>query len=54
MKQNKETSCNCFKWGGERVGGDDGGELTNEQCKCNRDGHYESPLYNEYILMKFF
>jgi hypothetical protein len=38
MKQNKETSCNCFKWGGERVGRrDDWGDITNQNC------HYESP-----------
>jgi hypothetical protein len=29
MKQNKEASCNCFKWGKEGVRGrDDGGDFS--------------------------
>jgi hypothetical protein len=55
MKQNKETSCNCFKWSWEGVGGrDDGGDLTNVQCKPNWNCHNESPLFNEYIQIKIF
>jgi hypothetical protein len=27
MKSNKETSCNCFKWGGEGAEGRDGGVI---------------------------
>jgi hypothetical protein len=46
----QETSCNCFKWGGRRLRGrDDGGDV---QYKSNRNCHYESSLYNEYILIK--
>jgi hypothetical protein len=43
MKQNKETSCNCFKWGGEGLRGRDGGSVTNVQYKSNQNYHYESP-----------
>jgi hypothetical protein len=48
-----ETFSNCFKWdrkGVER--GDGGGVLTNVQCKAIQNCHNESPLYNEYILIK--
>jgi hypothetical protein len=38
--------------GGSRRGGDDGVSLTNEQCKPIQNCHNESPLYNEYILIK--
>jgi hypothetical protein len=56
MKQNEETSHNCFKWGGEEVEGERyGGNVNNVQYKPNQNCHYESPLYNEYILVqKFF
>jgi hypothetical protein len=41
------------KWGGvEGLGGDDGGDITNIQYKSNPNGHYESPPYNEYTLIK--
>jgi hypothetical protein len=29
-----------------------GGNLTNVQCKAIQNCHNESPLYNEYILLK--
>jgi hypothetical protein len=32
----------------------DGGDVTNVQYKPNWNFHYESPLYNEYILIKIF
>jgi hypothetical protein len=48
----EQTSCNCFKEVGR--GRDDGGDITNVQYKSNQKCHYESPLYNEYILIKFF
>jgi hypothetical protein len=31
MKQNEETSCNCFKWGGEEV---EGGEMAGRSNQC--------------------
>jgi hypothetical protein len=31
-----------------------GGDLTNVQCKTFGNCHNESPLYNEYILIKIF
>jgi hypothetical protein len=31
---------------------DDGGNINNVQHKSNWNCHYESPLYNEYILIK--
>jgi hypothetical protein len=34
-------------------GRDGGGDLTNVQYKPIWNCHYESPLYNEYILIKF-
>jgi hypothetical protein len=44
MKQDEETSCNCFKWGGEGIDGtDDGGNVTNVQYKLNQSCNYESP-----------
>jgi hypothetical protein len=53
MKENNETSCNCFKLGGEEVKGGGGGEdLTNVQCKLIRNCHNESLLYHENILIK--
>jgi hypothetical protein len=33
---------------------DDGGDVTNVQYKSSQNCHYESPLYNEYILIKNF
>jgi hypothetical protein len=45
---------NLFKWFREAVwrGTDSGSDLTNKQCKpiwnCNND----SPMYNEYTLIK--
>jgi hypothetical protein len=33
-------------------GSDDLGYVTNVQYKFNQNCHYESPLYNEYILIK--
>jgi hypothetical protein len=35
-------------------GRDDGGNETNIQYASNQNCHYESPLYNEYILIKYF
>jgi hypothetical protein len=32
-------------------GRDDGSNVNNVQYKCNQNCHYESPLYNEYILI---
>jgi hypothetical protein len=53
MKYNDETFCNCFKWDEEGlVGGDVGGNLSNLQCKPIQNYHSESPLYNEYMLIK--
>jgi hypothetical protein len=55
MKQNKETSCNCFNGAGrELMGRDDEGGLTNVQNKPNQNCHYESLPYNEYILIKIY
>jgi hypothetical protein len=52
---NKETSCNIFKWGVRDLSGsDDLGYVTNVQYKFNQNCHYESPLYNEYILIKIY
>jgi hypothetical protein len=31
---------------------DNGGDVNNVQCKSNWNCHYESPPYNEYILIK--
>jgi hypothetical protein len=52
MKQNDEISCNCFKEGPVGVMGDGGDNLTNMQCKDIGKWHNESPLYNEYKLIK--
>jgi hypothetical protein len=50
-----ETSCNCFKWEGRGLRRrDDGGDVTDAEYKLNQNGHYESPLYNEHILIKIF
>jgi hypothetical protein len=38
------------KWGRKRR--DDGGDLSNVQCKTVRSCHNDSPLYNIYILIK--
>jgi hypothetical protein len=39
--------------GKELRGRDEGGNVTNVQCKSNRNCHYESPPpNNEYILIK--
>jgi hypothetical protein len=56
MKENKETSCNGSKWGGEGVRGrDDEADVTNAHCKSNWNGHYDShPSYNKYILVKTY
>jgi hypothetical protein len=35
-------------------GRDGGGDLTNVQYKPIQNCHYESPLYNEYIIIKNF
>jgi hypothetical protein len=35
-------------------GRDNGGDVTNVQYKPYWNGHCEFPLYNEYILIKFF
>jgi hypothetical protein len=34
-------------------GRDDGGNINNVQFKSNLNCHYESPLHNEYILIKY-
>jgi hypothetical protein len=50
-----ETSCNCFEWGREVLRGrGDGGSENNVQCKSDWNCHYESPPYNEYMLIKFY
>jgi hypothetical protein len=47
------TSYNCFKWGREEVEvGRWWGDLTNVQYKPIWNSHNDSPLYNEYILIK--
>jgi hypothetical protein len=44
MKYNKETSCDCFKWGEEEIEEtNDGDYVTNVQYKPNWNCHYESP-----------
>jgi hypothetical protein len=49
---NKKTSCNCFKWGAERIGGARRwGNLVNVQCKHIQNCHNESLLY-KYFLIK--
>jgi hypothetical protein len=35
-------------------GRDDGGNVNNVQYKSNQNCHYESPLYNEHILIKIY
>jgi hypothetical protein len=35
-------------------GRDNGGNVTNIQRKSNWNCHYESTLYNEYILIKIY
>jgi hypothetical protein len=35
-----------------RLGVDGWGNLTNVQCKAIQNCHKESPLYNEYMLIK--
>jgi hypothetical protein len=35
-------------------GRDDGGNVNNVQYKSNRNCHYKSPLYNEYILIEIY
>jgi hypothetical protein len=53
MKQNKETYCNCFKWGSEGSEAERWwGQYNNVQHKSNQNCHYESSPYNEYILIK--
>jgi hypothetical protein len=32
--------------------GHGGGDLAKTQCKPTQNSHYESPTYNEYILLK--
>jgi hypothetical protein len=44
-------SCNCFKWGRERVG-EAGGDVTKVQYKAIQNCHHVSLLYNEYIIIK--
>jgi hypothetical protein len=47
MKQNYETSCNCFGCGGEGVEGERQLYIVNVQCKSNPYCHYESlPIMN--------
>jgi hypothetical protein len=40
-------------WRGLR-GKDNGNNVTNVQYKSNQNCHYESPLHNEYILIKIY
>jgi hypothetical protein len=40
--------------GKELRGRDNGGDVNNVQYKSNQSCHYESPLYSEYILIKFY
>jgi hypothetical protein len=53
MKQNNETSWNCFKWVGGGGGKKMVGNLTNVQCKPFQNCHNEFPLYDKYILIFF-
>jgi hypothetical protein len=40
---------------GKRLRGrDDGGNVTNVQCKINWNCHYESSQYNEHFLIKIY
>jgi hypothetical protein len=32
-------------------GRDNRGDVSNVHCKANQNCHYESPLYNEYIII---
>jgi hypothetical protein len=52
IKYNDETSCICFRWGKNFAAGDCGGNLTNVQCNPIQNWHNESPLCNEYMLIK--
>jgi hypothetical protein len=53
MKQNKETSCNCCKWGEEGVEGEKRwGDLTTVQYKPNWNWHYESPPLQQLYINK--
>jgi hypothetical protein len=36
------------------MGRDNGGNINNVQYKSNWNHHYESPFYNEYILIKIY
>jgi hypothetical protein len=43
VKQNKETSCSCFKYGRKGVGGRDNcDDVVNGQYKPNQNCRYES------------
>jgi hypothetical protein len=35
-------------------GRDGGGNVNNVQYKSNQSSHYESPLYNEFMLIKIY
>jgi hypothetical protein len=52
---NKETSCNCFKWGREGVGGrDEGAMCLMYNLSLIGIGTMTPPLYNEYIVIKIY
>jgi hypothetical protein len=53
MKQNKKTSCNCFKWVGEGAE-EEGlwGNVNNVQYKTNLNCHYKSPPHTMNIFYK--
>jgi hypothetical protein len=50
VKWNKETSCNCFKWGREGVKGERRWDIINLIGIVIMN----PPLYNKYILIKTF
>jgi hypothetical protein len=55
MKQNKKTSCDCFKWGQKGLTGRDvGSNVTKVQYKSNWNYDYETPKYHEYIPIKIY
>jgi hypothetical protein len=53
MKRTKKPLPVALSRVGRRLRGrNNGGSVTNVQNKSNWNCHYESPLYNEYILIK--
>jgi hypothetical protein len=52
LKEPLAIALSCEKRG--LMGRDNGGNVYNVQYKSNWNCHYESPLYNEYILIKIY